>query len=132
MKIILLTTIALLLSSVICLAIMLARISRISRNRLLYIKDCIDLLYVYGRHDASKLYKKFKQLSNVKQLARYNIADATIPKGDFRRKWHKLTPAEKQLVILMNTGFSNRELSVIFDVGKVSSIYVKYYRAKAK
>lgn len=131
MKVILPIVVAILSLAVILLAAAVVRFSRLSRNRLLFIKDCIDLLYVYGRHDAPKLYDRFKQLSHIKQLSRYNITD-DMPVRRFRHKWHRLTPAERQLVILMNAGFSNRELSVIFDVGKISSIYVKYYRAKSK
>lgn len=32
----------------------------------------------------------------------------------------------------MNAGFTNRELCAIFQVRKISSIYVKYYRIKIK
>lgn len=131
MNILLISFCVVLSLAVIILTAALAYVSRISKNRLVYIKDSIDLLYVYGKHDAVKFYDKCKDLSDSKQLARYGIV-GQIPVRHFRCKWHRLTPAEKQLLTLMNAGFSNRELSVIFNVGKVSSIYVKHYRAKAK
>lgn len=107
------------------------QIKRISNNRLRYIKDCFDTLYQY-EHNPTTFLAKCKDLVHVKRLAEYHIIDSPHLSNHIKRNWHKLTPAEKQFVCFMEAGFSNRELCAIFHVGKIGSVYVKYYRIRSK
>lgn len=123
--------IALLIIAIIFLVVSLFRIRRIAFNRLVLIKDWLDWLYVYS-NDAVSFQNRCKSLAHIKQFSKYNIISWTPPNYKMRMKWHKLSLAERRLVCLMNAGFTNRELCAIFQVGKISSMYVKYYRIKVK
>ena len=107
------------------------RIKAISNNRLRYIKDCFDTLYQYENNPTTFL-AKCKDLAHIKRLAEYHIIDNPHLSNRIKRNWHKLTPTEKQFVCFMEAGFSNRELCAIFHVGKIGSVYVKYYRIRSK
>ncbi len=131
LKILLIAFIFLLIIAIIFLIISLFRIRRIAFNRLVLIKDWLDWLYVYS-DDAVSFQNRCKSLAHIKQLAKYNIINWVPPNYKMRMKWHKLSLAERRFVCLMNAGFTNRELCAIFQVGKISSIYVKYYRIKTK
>lgn len=107
------------------------RIQKLADNRLQFIRDWFDLMYVYS-NDPQSFYNRSRIHSHVKQLAKYNIVDWSPPNAELRMKWHKMSVSEKQFLCLMHAGFSNRELCAIFQVTKISSIYVKYYRIKSK
>lgn len=86
-----------------------------------------DLIY------RSPLHTRCKELASVKRLSNYHIVNDSLRLSDCRRhRRSNLTPAEKEFLCLMEAGFSNRALCVIFRVGKVGSIYVKHHRIKAK
>lgn len=104
---------------------------QIAHNRLCYIKDWLGLLYVY-KNDPVTFQERCKLLAHVKQLCKYKIINHHPIKWTIKKKWQKMTSSEKNLICLMDAGFSNRELCAIFQVGKVGSIYVKYYRIKLK
>lgn len=123
--------IVLLVIALVVLTVYLFYIKRIAFNRLVLIKDWLDWLYVYS-NDAVAFQEHCKSIANIKQLAKYNIISWLPPNYNMRMKWHKLSVAERRFICLMNAGFSNRELCAIFQVGKIRSIYVKYYRIKAK
>ena len=105
--------------------------AQIAYNRLCYIKDWLDLLYVYKNVPVT-FQGRCKLLAHVKQFCKYKIINHHPIKWTIKKKWRKMTTAEKNLICLMDAGFSNRELCAIFQVGKVGSIYVKYYRIKLK
>lgn len=104
---------------------------QIAHNRLCYIKDWLGLLYVYKNVPVT-FQGRCKLLAHVKQFCKYKIINHHPIKWTIKKKWRKMTTAEKNLICLMDAGFSNRELCAIFQVGKVGSIYVKYYRIKLK
>ncbi len=130
-EIVLVVIIVLLFIVIIVLARSLNNIKKLANNRLMFIKDCLDLLYVFS-NDSQSFHNRCKSLVHIRQLARYNIVSWKPPCAHFRKKWHKMSTSEKQFICLMNAGFSNRELCTIFQVGKISSIYVKYHRIKSK
>ena len=102
----------------------------LARNRLRYIEEWLDLLYLYNNAPVS-FHTRCKELASVKQLSNYHIVDDSLRSSVRRRHCRSsLTPAEKEF--LMESGFSNRALCVIFRVGKVGSIYVKHHRIRAK
>ena len=104
----------------------------LARNRLRYIEEWLDLLYLYN-NDPVSFHTRCKELASVKRLSNYHIVNDSLRLSDCRRhRRSNLTPAEKEFLCLMEAGFSNRALCVIFRVGKVGSIYVKHHRIKAK
>lgn len=104
----------------------------LARNRLRYIEEWLDLLYLYNNAPVS-FHTRCKELASVKQLSNYHIVDDSLRSSVRRRHCRSsLTPAEKEFLCLMESGFSNRALCVIFRVGKVGSIYVKHHRIRAK
>ena len=93
----------------------------LARNKLRYIEDPVSF------------HTRCKELASVKRLSNYHIVNDSLRLSDCRRhRRSNLTPAEKEFLCLMEAGFSNRALCVIFRVGKVGSIYVKHHRIKAK
>lgn len=123
--------IILLFLGIIFLYILWRHFAQIAYNRLCYIKDWLDLLYVYKNVPVT-FQGRCKLLAHVKQFCKYKIINHHPIKWTIKKKWRKMTTAEKNLICLMDAGFSNRELCAIFQVGKVGSIYVKYYRIKLK
>jgi len=104
----------------------------LARNRLRYIEEWLDLLYLYN-NDPVSFHTRCKELASVKRLSNYHIVNDSLRLSDCRgHRRSNLTPAEKEFLCLMEAGFSNRALCVIFRVGKVGSIYVKHHRIKAK
>ena len=95
----------------------------LARNRLRYIEEWLDLLYLYN-NDPVSFHTRCKELASVKRLSNYHIVNDSLRLSDCR--------GEKECLCLMEAGFSNRALCVIFRVGKVGSIYVKHHRIKAK
>lgn len=82
--------------------------------------------------DSQAFHNRCKNIAHIRQLTKYNIVSWNPPSATIKMKWHKMSVSERQFICLMNAGFSNRELCAIFQVGKISSIYVKYHRIKAK
>ena len=90
------------------------------------------MLYLYN-NDPVSFHTRCKELASVKRLSNYHIVNDSLRLSDCRgHRRSNLTPAEKEFLCLMEAGFSNRALCVIFRVGKVGSIYVKHHRIKAK
>lgn len=90
----------------------------LARNRLRYIEEWLDLLYLYNNAPVS-FHTRCKELASVKQLSNYHIVDDSLRSSVRRRHCRSsLTPAEKEFLCLMESGFSNRALCVIFRVGK--------------
>lgn len=88
---------------------------------------------VLYNNDPVSFHTRCKELASVKRLSNYHIVNDSLRLSDCRRhRRSNLTPAEKEFLCLMEAGFSNRALCVIFRVGKVGSIYVKHHRIKAK
>ena len=116
------TIIVLLVVLVAVLAKSLNETKKLASNRLLLIKDWLDLLYVFS--DDSQAFHN--------RCISGNIVSWNPPNATIKMKWHKMSVSERQFICLMNAGFSNRELCAIFQVVKISSIYVKYHRIKAK
>ena len=84
-------------------------------------------------NDPVSFHTRCKELASVKRLSNYHIVNDSLRLSDCRRhRRSNLTPAEKEFLCLMEAGFSNRALCVIFRVGKVGSIYVKHHRIRAK
>ena len=125
------TIIVLLVVLVAVLAKSLNETKKLASNSLLLIKDWLDLLYVFS-DDSQAFHNRCKNIAHIRQLTKYNIVSWNPPSATIKMKWHKMSVSERQFICLMNAGFSNRELCAIFQVGKISSIYVKYHRIKAK
>lgn len=101
-------------------------------KQLRYIEEWLDLLYLYN-NDPVSFHTRCKELASVKRLSNYHIVNDSLRLSDCRRhRRSNLTPAEKEFLCLMEAGFSNRALCVIFRVGKVGSIYVKHHRIKQR
>ena len=104
----------------------------LAQNRLRYIDEWLDLLYVYS-NDPISFHSRCKELAYIKRLSNYRIVNGSLHLSERQRfRRCSLTPAEKEFLHLMEAGFSNRALCVIFRVGKIGSIYVKHHRIKAK
>lgn len=104
----------------------------LAQNRLRYIEEWLDLLYLHN-NDPVSFHTRCKELASVKRLSNYHIVNDSLQLSGHRKHYRSnLTPAEKEFLCLMEAGFSNRALCVIFRVGKVGSIYVKHHRIRAK
>lgn len=104
----------------------------LAQNRLRYIEEWLDLLYLYN-NDPVSFHTRCKELASVKRLSNYHIVNDSLQLSGHRRHYRSnLTPAEKEFLCLMEAGFSNRALCIIFRVGKVGSIYVKHHRIRTK
>lgn len=100
----------------------------------IYGKDIFQFVILHSpNNDPVSFHTRCKELASVKRLSNYHIVNDSLRLSDCRRhRRSNLTPAEKEFLCLMEAGFSNRALCVIFRVGKVGSIYVKHHRIKAK
>lgn len=67
----------------------------LARNRLRYIEEWLDLLYLYNNAPVS-FHTRCKELASVKQLSNYHIVDDSLRSSVRRRHCRSsLTPAEK-------------------------------------
>ena len=112
------TIIVLLVVLVAVLAKSLNETKKLASNRLLLIKDWLDLLYVFS-DDSQAFHNRCKNIAHIRQLTKYNIVSWNPPSATIKMKWHKMSVSERQFICLMNAGFSNRELCAIFQVGKI-------------
>lgn len=97
----------------------------LARNRLRYIEEWLDLLYLYN-NDPVSFHTRCKELASVKRLSNYHIVNDSLRLSDCRRhRRSNLTPAEKEFLCLMEAGFSNRALCVIFRMSIPNNLNVK-------
>lgn len=96
-----------------------------SAEQLRFIRSLLDLCYTY-RESPLVFIDKFKDKVNIRELKSYTLID--IPP----RRFEELKEDERLLCLLWESGFTQRELCVIFNLKKVSNLYTKYHRIKNK
>lgn len=96
-----------------------------SQERLRLLRSILDLCYAY-RESPELFLLKFKDRVNFCQLKNYDIF---IDKYKYLQR---INDDERLLCQLMEEGFTQRELCVIFDLKKTSYVYVKYHRILRK
>ena len=69
---------------------------------------------------------KFKDKVNIRELKSYTLIEE--PKDRFQR----LKEDERLLCLLLEAGFTHRELCVVFNLKKTSNLYTKYHRIQQK
>ena len=96
-----------------------------SAEQLRLIRCLLDLCYTY-RESPAVFLDKFKDKVNIRELKSYTLIDAP------KKRFPKLKEDERLLCLLMEAGFSHRELCVIFNLKKTSNLYTKYHRIQQK
>lgn len=96
-----------------------------SAEQLRFIRSLLDLCYTY-RESPLVFLDKFKDKVNIREMKSYTLID--IPP----RRFEELKEDERLLCLLWESGFTHRELCVIFNLKKVSNLYTKYHRIKNK
>ena len=72
----------------------------LARNRLRYIEEWLDLLYLYN-NDPVSFHTRCKELASVKRLSNYHIVNDSLRLSDCRgHRRSNLTPAEKEFLCL--------------------------------
>lgn len=97
----------------------------LAEQRLRLIRSLLDLCYVYSE-SPQIFHEKFKDKVNIKQLKCYDLIE--VSEG----RYEGLKDDERLLCALFDGGFSQRELCTIYNVRKLSTMYVKYYRIRTK
>ncbi len=92
-------------------------------------RDTIDLAYIYN-DNPEKFYSKFLEQINVSSLRERGIIDSDILLHSRLHKfiYKKLPNRDAELWVLRKTGFTARELTIIYNLNNINSIYVKLYR----
>lgn len=122
--------------SLLCAFLLLWRLMRrqrkyilASRNRnteqLRFIRILLDLCYTY-QNSPLVFLDKFKDKVNIRELKSYDLIE--IPNNRFV----ELKEDEKLLCLLLENGFTQRELCVIFNLKKINNLYIKYNRIRKK
>lgn len=96
-----------------------------SADQIRFIRNLLDLCYTY-RESPVVFIDKFKDKVNIRELKSYTLID--IPPHRF----DTLKEDERLLCQLWESGFTQRELCVIFNLKKVSNLYTKYHRIRNK
>ena len=96
-----------------------------SAEQLRLIRSLLDLCYTY-RESPAVFLDKFKDKVNIRELKSYSLVDR--PKDRFPR----LKEDERLLCLLLEAGFTHRELCVVFNLKKTSNLYTKYHRIQQK
>lgn len=94
-------------------------------DQLRFIRSLLDLCYAY-RESPSVFLDKFKDSVNIRRLQSFDLLDLPDegPAG--------LKEEERLLCLLIERGFTFRELCVIFNLKKINNVYVKYHRIRKK
>ena len=96
-----------------------------SAEQLRLIRSLLDLCYTY-RESPAVFLDKFKDKVNIRELKSYSLVER--PKDRFPR----LKEDERLLCLLLEAGFTHRELCVVFNLKKTSNLYTKYHRIQQK
>ena len=96
-----------------------------STEQLRLIRSLLDLCYTY-RESPAVFLDKFKDKVNIRELKSYTLIEE--PKDRFQR----LKEDERLLCLLLEAGFTHRELCVVFNLKKTSNLYTKYHRIQQK
>lgn len=99
----------------------IALLERRSSDRLRLIRTLLDLCYSY-RNSPQVFLDKFKDSVNIRQLKSYDLIDLNAS------EYPGLREDEILLCRMIETGFTQRELSVVFNLKKTSYLYVKHRR----
>lgn len=127
---------AVIIAALLCLLALQARIARRQRRRiafcrrrnadqLRFIRSLLDLCYAY-RESPFVFLDKFQDSVNIRHLKSFDLLD--LP-DDGRTG---LKEEERLLCLLIDRGFTFRELCVIFNLKKINNLYVKYHRIRRK
>lgn len=98
---------------------------RNSQERLRLLRSIIDLCYAY-RESPELFLMKFKDRVNFCQLKNYDLF------VEINNRHQQINEDERLLCVLLEKGFTQRELCVIFNLKKTSYVYVKYHRILQK
>lgn len=94
-------------------------------DQLRFLRSLLDLCYAYGASPQVFL-DKFKDRVNIRQFKSYDLMDMQDT------RFADLKEDERLLCLLFERGFTQRELCVIFNLKKISNLYVKHHRIKKK
>lgn len=107
-----------------------SELREIAENRLVFIRNMIDLFHTYG-HDPELFLRHFKGNICIENVKKKAIVD-------FEREFRfliqntSLTDVEIELYCLHSCGFTCRELRTIYGHTNKESIYVLMNRARTK
>lgn len=97
----------------------------LSNEQLRLIRSLLDLCYTY-RESPAVFLDKFKDKVNIRELKSYMLIE--YPKNRFPR----LKEDERLLCLLLEAGFTRRELCIVFNLKKASNLYIKHHRILQK
>lgn len=98
---------------------------RHSQERLRLLRSLLELCYSY-RESPQVFLDKFKDRVNFCQLKNFDLFESE------NRRLGSLKEDERFLFMLLDQGFSQRELCVIFNLKKASYLYIKYKRIRKR
>lgn len=96
-----------------------------STEQLRLIRSLLDLCYTY-RESPAVFLDKFKDKVNIRELKSYMLIEYS------ENRFPELKEYDRLLCLLLEAGFTHRELCVIFNLKKTSNLYTKYHRIQQK
>lgn len=102
-------------------------------KRLEFIRQIAELTYMYG-YNTDVFYRKICEMMHLDELKKNSVMDFNfeLEKYRFLKKMDDLSMDDAEFYCLIKSGFSTRELSIIFGHGNPKSIYVKKCRLMKK
>lgn len=95
-------------------------------DQLRFIRSLLDLCYVY-RESPQVFLEKFKDKVNIREMKAYDL----VGHGSDKR-WKDLKEDERLLCTLLERGFTQRELCVVFNMKTINNLYIKHHRIRKK
>lgn len=105
------------------------RLKEQAESRLRYIRSLLDMVYTYQRKPEQLLVHLREEMSVNKLLSYHIIEDRCNEVFDPALKIGK---KDQILYLLLEEGFTSRELCVMLELNNLNSVYVKYHRVRKK
>lgn len=105
------------------------RLKEQAESRLLYIRSLSDILYTYQRKPEQLCERLYEEMAVNKLLSYRVIEDRSDEQFDPALKLNK---KDRLLYLLVEDGFTPRELCVLMELNNMNSVYVKYHRIRKK
>lgn len=99
---------------------------RCSADQLRFIRSLLDLCYAY-RESPQVFLDKFKDKVNIREMKAYDLFGHSSD-----RRWNSLKEDERLLCMLLERGFTQRELCVVFNMKSINNLYIKHHRIRKK
>lgn len=84
------------------------------------------LLFLTHQNSPLVFLDKFKDKVNTRELKSYDLIEI------LNNRFVELKEDEKLLCLLLENGFTQRELCAIFNLNKINNLYIKYNRIRKK